>query len=309
VGLIRRLLVTEANIGILRNNLNACNVSARLRKAWEAEIAERQAESQRLRQQMGTSVFAYMSSLFPSHDETTWAYLQEQFARHDPTMVHTFDMFMRMTELAKRFTPTQLEAMAQRLSRIDIFRQISLADLENLSRAVEFAEFTDGEMLFDKGDEGDAMYLIESGAIKIYALDHGQREKYLRTYSAGQVVGDFSVLDGEKRSARARVHGNLAVMVLRRTVFQMFIQSRPQVILAVLVVLAERGRYTTRAVETSIQTLSGIARGDYTCALPQTSSLSGEPVASEVPGNLTSLVEHSLAQYAALLQVREEATG
>ena len=38
-------------------------------------------------------------------------------------MVHTFDMFMRFTELAQKFTPEQLEARAERLSRIDIFQK------------------------------------------------------------------------------------------------------------------------------------------------------------------------------------------
>ena len=39
--------------------------------------------------------------------------LQDQFAAHDPTMVHTFDMFMRLSGLAQKFSPEQLEAMAR----------------------------------------------------------------------------------------------------------------------------------------------------------------------------------------------------
>ena len=208
-------------------------------------------------------MLAYLHDLFPAHDNAMWEYLQGQFAQADPTMVHTFDMFMRFSELAQKFTPQQLEAMAERLSRIDIFRNISLADLENLSRAVEVAQFEDCEMIFDKGDDGDALYLIEAGAIAIYAVDHGHHEIHIRTFGEGQVIGDFAVLDGEQRSARARAQGKLSVLVLRREVFQMFIQSRPQVILAVLKVLAERARYTTRTVETTIQALSSIAQGDY----------------------------------------------
>lgn len=262
ISLIRRLLLTQANVGILQNNLTSCNASPRLREAWEKEIALRQAESREIRRQLGRSVWDYLQVLFPAHDCDTWDYLQEQFAQQDPTLVHTFDMFMRMSELARKFTPQQLESLADRLSRIDIFSNISLADLENLSRAIETADFADGVMLFDKGDEGDAMYLIENGAIAIFALDKAGNEKYLRTFGVGQVVGDFAVLDGERRSARARAQGDLSVLVLRREVFQMFMQSRPQVILAVLAVLAERARYTTRAVETTIQTLSEIVRGE-----------------------------------------------
>ncbi|MEP7292093.1 MAG: PrsW family glutamic-type intramembrane protease [Chloroflexota bacterium] len=304
VSLIRRLLITEANIGILRNNLTASNVSPRLREAWEAEIVQRQSESQALRRQMGRPVFAYLSSLFPAHDAATWTYLQDQFAEHDPTMVHTFDMFMRFTQLAQTFSPPQLEAMAQRLSPIDIFRQVSLADLENLSRAIEVARYADGDMLFDKGDDGDAMFLIESGTIAIFSLDHAGREKHLRSFSVGQVVGDFAVLDGEKRSARARAQGELSVLVLRRAVFQMFIQSRPQVILSVLAVLAERARFTTRAVETTIQNLSDIAQGDYTCALPATAPLVAEAACTEIPVEVRTLLDRSLARFALKLQAQ-----
>ncbi|MFN8447896.1 MAG: PrsW family glutamic-type intramembrane protease [Anaerolineae bacterium] len=239
VSLIRRLLITEANIGILQNNLSSRGVSPRLLAAWQSEIAQRQAESRELRRLLGRSVLAYLSSIFPAHDHAMWDYLQEEFARDDPTMVHTFDMFMRMSELAQKFTPEQLQARAERLSRIDIFRYVSLADLENLSRAVEVAQYGDGVLLFDKGDDGDAMYLIEAGAIEVTALDGAGREKPLRIFGVGEVVGDFSVLDGEPRSARARAKGALSVLVLRREVFRMFMQSRPQVMLVVLTVLAE----------------------------------------------------------------------
>jgi RsiW-degrading membrane proteinase PrsW (M82 family)/CRP-like cAMP-binding protein len=306
VALIRRLLVTQANIGILENSLTCCPVSPRLRTAWGAEIAARQAESQEIRRQLGRSVLAYLYDLFPAHDSAMWEYLQEQFARTDPTMVHTFDMFMRFSELAQKFTPQQLEAMAERLSRIDIFRNISLADLENLSRAVEVAQFDDGEMIFDKGDDGDALYLIETGAIAIYAVDHGRRENHLRTFGVGQVIGDFAVLDGERRSARARAVGILSVLVLRREVFQMFIQSRPQVILAVLQVLADRARYTTRTVEATVQSLSSIAQGDYARVLHAAPS-SARPVLTELPANVPSLLEPALERVARVLQTREHA--
>jgi RsiW-degrading membrane proteinase PrsW (M82 family)/CRP-like cAMP-binding protein len=310
VALIRRLLITQANIGILQNNLSSSAASERLRAAWQQEIAERQTESQEIRHQLGRAVLSYLHSLFPAHDNAMWEYLQDQFVSHDPTMVHTFDMFMRVAELAEKFTPAQLEAMAERLSRIDILKNISLADLENLSRAIEVEYYADGTMLFDKGDEGDAMYLIESGAIGVYAVDHTHHEKLIRSFGVGQVVGDFAVLDGQHRSARARAEGVLSVLVLRREVFQMFIQSRPQVMLAVLTVLAERARYTTRTVESTIQTLSSITQGEYAPSLiPATPRPTDEEPLTEIPADVPSLLERSLARFASTLQVREQAAS
>jgi RsiW-degrading membrane proteinase PrsW (M82 family)/CRP-like cAMP-binding protein len=262
IALIRRMMILQANIGILRNNLNAGSVSPRLRQAWEAEIAEKQAEIQHIRKELGRAVMGYMQTLFPTEDEAMWRWMQDEMGSTDPTMVHTFDMFMRQSGLSANMTPEQLEALADRLHQIEIFKNVSLADLENLGRAVETVTFEPGEMLFDQGDEGSAMYLIVEGGITIYSVDGGQ-EKKLRTFGPGAVVGDFAVLDGQPRSARARAEGRLTALVLQRQMFKMFIQSRPQVILAVLQVLAEKARYTTRVVENSLQRISACAHGNY----------------------------------------------
>jgi RsiW-degrading membrane proteinase PrsW (M82 family) len=224
INLVRRLLVKQANIGILQNNLASTNVSDRLREAWEREIDELQEEVTETRKQLGMYVSAYLQSMFPADDLGLWNTINEEVAATDPTLVHTFDMFMRVSQMAENFTADQLEAMAERLHKISIFKYISLADLENLSRAISVVTFENGSMLFDKGDEGDAMYMIENGQINIYTLDHAGQEKVLRTFNPGDVVGDFAVLDGQPRSARARAIGALTTLALTRQVFMMFIR-------------------------------------------------------------------------------------
>ena len=59
---IRRLLVVQANIGILQNNLNS-PASPRLRKAWEDEIAAYRREIETIRQSLDASVNLFMNSL------------------------------------------------------------------------------------------------------------------------------------------------------------------------------------------------------------------------------------------------------
>src|SRR5690606_20214632 len=318
IALIRKMLVTQANIGILQNNLDSGNVSPRLRKAWEEEIAERRAEFLQIRKELDRSVMGYMQRMFPTDDQEMWEWLQEDMAHYDPTMVHTFDMFMKPSGLAQSFTPEQLEEMAESLSRIGIFKNVSLADLENLGRAIKVQEYKNGEMLFDQGDEGDAMYMVEEGEISIFAVDSRGREKPLRTFGPGSVVGDFAVLDGQPRSARARASGSLKVLVLQRQMFKMFIQSRPQVILAVLKVLADKARFTTLSVEESIHNLSNLAQGDYAAVaqldvLPlmtpapsaQPTRESAEPEVTEV-SNVHSSLKQAFATFARKLQGREQ---
>lgn len=259
---IRRLLVAQGNIGILRNNLNS-PASERLRDAWREEIRELEQEVVQLRKALGPRVNLYMRRVFPVDDQAMQDAVNAELSQLDPTSVHQFDMFMRMSGLAESFTPEELVARAERLSRIDIFSNVTLANLENLSRAIKVQEFAPGEVLFNAGDAGSAMYLIEEGCVEIYVPHAGPDAKPLRVFEAGKVVGEFSLLDGEPRSARAQAAGHVRTLMLKRDEFLLFIQSRPQVVLAMLQYLADKARHTTTAVETAVDAMVKIGRGEY----------------------------------------------
>lgn len=259
---IRRLLVTQANIGILSNNLQS-PASDRMKKAWQNEIDELRAESDQLRQQIGVYVMGFLRGIFPDDDAHTWEAIRHQAADYDPGHVHKFDVFILASQATQTVTAEKLEELGARLKKIEIFANVDLADLENLSRAIVERPYDDRDRLFKQGDDGDAMYMIEDGAINIYVDDGSGKEKYIRTYKAGAVVGEMALMDGQPRSATARAHGGARVLVLRRQHFMMFVNSRPRVMMAVMEFLAERVRYTTTVVEDAIDRASAIAQGDY----------------------------------------------
>lgn len=307
---IRKLLVIQANIGILENNLQNTSASPRLAKAWEKEIRTLQDEVRQTRRLLGNRVAKYLQTMFPTNDTGLWHTINEEMALYDPTLIHTFDMFMRVSSMAESFTPEQLEQMAERLQSISIFKYVDPADLENLSRAIFIARFGDGERIFEKGDAGDAMYLIEQGQIRIFTTDPNGGLKVLRTFQHGDVVGDFAVLDGQPRSARAVASGNVRALVLRREVFMMFLQSRPQVMQAVLQVLSEKARYTTQVLENTLQWASQTANGVFqppklTTRETEVISLSASE-RTELTNQLPTLVKQALENATEALQKREQ---
>jgi CRP-like cAMP-binding protein/RsiW-degrading membrane proteinase PrsW (M82 family) len=306
VNLIRRLLVIQANIGILQNNLNS-PTSERLRSAWQEEIAEYRTEIEALRKQLGSVVSLFMQSVFPVGDQSLQQALNEEMGEFDPTLVHTFDMFMRSAELAGTFTPEQLAEMAERLHKIEIFKNVSLANLENLSRAIDAVELEDGQVLFQEGEPGDAMYLIEQGAVDISVREHTGEQKLFRTFQPGDVIGEFSLLDGGARSASATASGPVRLLRLQRQVFMMFVQSRPQVIFAMLQYLVDKIRYTQQTVESSVIWMEQIAEGVY---LPHYPAPAVEEEAAalspaDVPVASAEQVGRVFSKAAAALQERE----
>jgi CRP-like cAMP-binding protein len=210
-------------------------------------------------------------------------------------------MFMRVSELAESFSPAELEKRAQQLSKIDIFENVTLANLENLSRAIKVEEFPAEHILFREGDEGDSMYMIEEGSLHIFVSENGQGENILRTFHKGQVVGEFSLLDGQPRSASARAYEDVRALVLSRQMFMMFIQSRPQVILAMLEYLSQKVRYTTQAVQAATEMAQKIADGDYESIRQSVMEISGGKEADDS----ASIVRKAFASLIKALENRE----
>ena len=251
--LIRRLLLIEANIGILNTNLES-PTSERLRQAWQVEVNELHKEIDTIRRKLGAYTMTLVRTLLPAEgrNHPVWADFTGKIASYAPTHVHSFDLFMVVSRITESISPEQLERTSTHLKKIAIFKNVDIADLDNLSRAVVMRHYSHGEMLFDRDDEGDAMYLIDRGYIDIFTVDIEGIQHMLRTFGPGDVVGELALLDSLPRSARARANGPLRVMMLHREHFIMFIQSRPGVIMAVLQFLADRVRYVTDALSGEI---------------------------------------------------------
>ncbi|MBN1966440.1 MAG: Crp/Fnr family transcriptional regulator, partial [Anaerolineae bacterium] len=130
-------------------------------------------------------------------------------------------------------------------------------------------------------------------------------------------VGEFALLDGGARSARGQAQGPISVLVLERQVFMRFIQSRPQVVLAMLQYLADKARYTTQSVETSVAWMTQIAQGSYQApqalaTQPSAPAVATEPVAIALEPEALSedtpaLVNEVFSKAAASLHEREQA--
>jgi CRP-like cAMP-binding protein len=63
-------------------------------------------------------------------------------------------------------------------------------------------DFAEGEVLFQEGDPGDVMFVVQSGKVKI-TKRVGQRERSLAVLGPGEFVGEMAILNGKPRTATA----------------------------------------------------------------------------------------------------------
>jgi len=63
--------------------------------------------------------------------------------------------------------------------------------------------FKAGDTVFLEREPGDALYVVDSGRVRIWVRDSEHNEVTLSELKAGDFFGEMSVLDGGKRSANA----------------------------------------------------------------------------------------------------------
>ena len=106
--------------------------------------------------------------------------------------------------------------------------------------------------LFRQGDTGDAMYLIESGRVRISIRDDDKQEVTLAELAQGDFFGEMSIIDGRNRSADARVIEDAQLAVLSRDAFLTFVRRKPDVALEMLSALTDRLRRTDELLRSRV---------------------------------------------------------
>jgi len=106
--------------------------------------------------------------------------------------------------------------------------------------------------LFRQGDKGDAMYLIESGRVRISIRDEEDQEVILAELAQGDFFGEMSIIDGRQRSADAKVIDDAQLAILSRDVFLTFVRSNPDVALEMLSALTDRLRRTDELLRSRV---------------------------------------------------------
>ena len=130
------------------------------------------------------------------------------------------------------------------LRQVPLFESLDNEAAGELCRLLESLDCKAGAFLFRAGDQGDAMYLIERGKVRICVRTTQGHELTLTELGRGDFFGEMALLDGKRRSADAVVAEDARLAVLSREHFLSFVRSSPNVALELLSALANRLRHT-----------------------------------------------------------------
>lgn len=137
------------------------------------------------------------------------------------------------------------------LKTIPLFESLENADLDALGHKLREVNVEAGQTVFAQGDEGDAMYVIEDGAVDIVA-GAGKQKVILTSLFKQQYFGELSLLDGAPRSASAVASRTTHLLALDRDDFVEFIKKRPDAALSIMHEVGERIRATNELMTRTV---------------------------------------------------------
>lgn len=115
----------------------------------------------------------------------------------------------------------------------------------------------DGQMLFLKGDPGDALYCVRRGRIMIMVSTSGGKQLILNVLGSGDVFGEIALLDGQPRTADAVASGQTELLMIKRADFKDLLRRQPEIAVRLIELLCTRLRWTNdRMEEASLLALS-----------------------------------------------------
>nr|WP_276510289.1 SLC13 family permease [Paenibacillus qinlingensis] len=84
-------------------------------------------------------------------------------------------------------------------------------------------------MLFEQGDPGDSMYLIESGRIELFSQKQDGTRQSLASLQDGDTLGEMALLTNEPRSATAIIAIESVLYYIDRETFDRLVVEQPQI--------------------------------------------------------------------------------
>ena len=135
------------------------------------------------------------------------------------------------------------------LRRVAFFSVLPAAELESLAGHCSVRRLAKDEILFAEGDPCEGLFIVQSGATKVFKMSENGREQVLGIDRAGSTVAELPLFDGGNFPASAAAVEDSILLFLPKREFLGLCRRNSEVAFAVIRTLAWRFRYLTTLVE------------------------------------------------------------
>lgn len=130
-----------------------------------------------------------------------------------------------------------------------MFKDLPPELIDRIAKLSVIKKLRAGETLFFKNDDGDALYGILDGRIRISTGTAGGQELVLNIIEKDEIFGEIALLDGKPRTADAIAITACELMVLHRRDVRQLIEQETALAIHFLELAGERLRWLSDRIE------------------------------------------------------------
>jgi len=149
------------------------------------------------------------------------------------------------------------------LAKMHYFAGLTPDELKEVRKYIAFEKKIEkGQTLLFEGDQSEYMYLIVSGAVKVYKKSANRKEQILNVTTSGESLNDVSTFDGGGSAANMLAMTPVRLYAVRKRDMERLFHDNPKIARNVAGVLASRVRRDSSLVEVLSfdQVISRLAR-------------------------------------------------
>ena len=124
-------------------------------------------------------------------------------------------------------TPEQINRIKSRILNSFLFGNLEPKDLEIVIKAMEEKRFNSGDAVITQGENGDCLYLIETGELNCYKKINDV-EKCVKHYIQGDSFGELALLYNCPRAATVKAVTDVITWCLDRETFNHIVKDAAQ---------------------------------------------------------------------------------
>lgn len=132
-----------------------------------------------------------------------------------------------------------LNTTSEYLGRVNIFAPLSQKELEKLAHASSSRVFAPGEAIVRKGQEGDSMYVIVRGSVKVQ-IPQDDIPRTINNLKTNDFFGEMSLLTGQPRTADVIAEEETEVLQIKKSALKPLFEANPQLMKSICEIVEER---------------------------------------------------------------------
>ena len=135
------------------------------------------------------------------------------------------------------------------LSQVDLFKDLTVEQLDEISRIVSDKEYNKGQLIFAEGDEGIGFYMVIRGRVKVYKVSPDGKEQIMHIFGQGQPFGEVPVFEGSCYPANAEALETSRLFFFPKKAFVNLIHENPSLAMNMLASMSQRLKQFSRLIE------------------------------------------------------------